>query len=71
MDKARTVVMAAKTVRGRERRMRAGARVIDITSVIILAAVDYIGSRTDSYLHMQERDGSLESEFFACDFQRP
>lgn len=52
MDKARTVVMAAKTVRGRERRMKAGARVINITSVIILAAVDYIGSRTDGYLHM-------------------
>lgn len=50
MDKARIVVMAAKTVRGRERRMKAGARVIKITSVIIFAAMDCIG--IDSRHHL-------------------
>ena len=44
MDKARIVVMAAKRVRGREKRMKAGAKVIKIISVIIFAAVDLIVS---------------------------
>ena len=51
MDKARIVVMAAKRVRGREKRMKAGARVINTISVIIFAAVDLIGSRMDRHLH--------------------
>ena len=50
MDKARIVVRAAKTVRGREKRMKAGARVINIKSVIIFAAVDLIGRRMERYL---------------------
>lgn len=54
MDKARIVVMAAKRVRGREKRMKAGARVINIISVIIFAAVDLIGSRMDRNLHRRE-----------------
>lgn len=35
MDKARVVVMAAKMVRGKEKRMKAGAKVISITLAII------------------------------------
>lgn len=54
MDKARIVVMAAKRVRGREKRMKAGARVINTISVIIFAAVDLIGSRMDRHLHRRE-----------------
>lgn len=37
VDMARVVVMAAKMVRGREKRMRAGVRVINIISVNIVA----------------------------------
>lgn len=39
--------MAAKTVRGREKRTKAGARAISIISVIIFAAVDLTGRRMD------------------------
>lgn len=35
MDKARVVVMAAKMVRGKEKRMKAGAKVISIIWAII------------------------------------
>lgn len=49
VDMARVVVMAAKMVRGREKRMRAGVRVINIISVNIVAVdlrgVGWIGER--------------------------
>lgn len=49
VDMARVVVMAAKMVRGREKRMRAGVRVINIISVNIVAVdlrgVGWIGEK--------------------------